>query len=64
MCGVCLITPPIGLSCFVVAAVRRDIPLADVFKGALPFVIADFMAIGIFLAWPETVTWLPNKLMN
>ena len=32
MCGVCLLTPPIGLSCFVVAAVRRDIPLADVFK--------------------------------
>ena len=52
MCGVCLLTPPIGLSCFVVAAVRRDIPLADVFRGALPFVIADFMAIGIFLAWP------------
>ena len=64
MCGVCLLTPPIGLSCFVVAAVRRDIPLADVFRGALPFVIADFMAIGIFLAWPATVTWLPDQLMN
>ena len=37
MCGVCLLTPPIGLACFVVAAVRRDIPLADVFRGALPF---------------------------
>ena len=64
MCGVCLLTPPIGLSCFVVAAVRRDIPLADVFRGALPFVIADFMAIGIFLAWPETVTWLPDQMMK
>ena len=64
MCGVCLLTPPIGLACFVVAAVRRDIPLADVFRGSLPFLIADFMAIGIFLAWPETVTWLPDKLLN
>ena len=64
MCGVCLLTPPIGLSCFVIAAVRRDIPLADVFKGALPFVAADFMAIGIFLAWPATVTWLPDQLMK
>jgi tripartite ATP-independent transporter DctM subunit len=64
MCGVCLITPPIGLSCFVVAAVRRDIPLADVFRGAIPFLIADFMALAIFLAWPWTVTWLPDQLMN
>ena len=61
MCGVCLLTPPIGLSCFVVAAVRRDIPLADVFKGALPFVIADFTAIGIFLTWPETVSATPTS---
>jgi tripartite ATP-independent transporter DctM subunit len=64
MCGVCLLTPPIGLACFVVAAVRRDIPLADVFRGSAPFLIADFIAIGIFLAWPETVTWLPNKLLD
>jgi len=26
-----------------------------------PFVIADFMVI---VAWPATVTWLPDKLMN
>jgi tripartite ATP-independent transporter DctM subunit len=64
MCGVCLLTPPIGLSCFVVAAVRRDIPLADVFRGALPFVVADFLAIGIFIAWPEVITWLPDQMLN
>jgi TRAP-type C4-dicarboxylate transport system permease large subunit len=64
MCGVCLLTPPIGLSCFVVAAVRRDIPLADVFKGSMPFVIADFLAIAIFIAWPEVVTWLPDRMLG
>ena len=64
MAGVCLLTPPIGLNCFVVSAVRPDIPLATVFRGALPFVIADFIAIGIFLAWPETITWLPDQMMR
>jgi tripartite ATP-independent transporter DctM subunit len=64
MCGVCLLTPPIGLACFVVAAVRRDIPLVDVFRGAAPFLIADFIAIAIFLAWPETVTWLPDYVLG
>lgn len=33
MAEVCLITPPIGLNCFVVAGVRKDIPVTDVFKG-------------------------------
>jgi tripartite ATP-independent transporter DctM subunit len=64
MAGVCLLTPPIGLNCFVVGAVRPDIPLGQVFRGALPFVIADFIAIAIFLTWPETITWLPDRMMN
>jgi len=33
MAEVCLITPPIGLNCFVVNGVRPDIPLSDVFRG-------------------------------
>ena len=41
MCEVCLITPPIGLNCFVVNAVRPDIPLGDVFRGIGPFFVAD-----------------------
>ncbi len=64
MTGVCLITPPIGLSCFVVAAVRRDIPLADVFRGTMPFVIADFLAIALFMVWPELITWLPDQMVR
>lgn len=64
MAGVCLVTPPIGLNCFVVGAVRRDIPLTAVFQGALPFVIADFVAISLFIAFPEIVTFLPDWMMN
>ena len=64
MTGVCLLTPPIGLNCFVVAAVRPDIPLSTVFRGALPFVIADFLAIAIFMVWPELITWLPDQMIR
>jgi tripartite ATP-independent transporter DctM subunit len=60
MCEVCLITPPVGLNCYVVAAVRPDIPLGDVFRGIFPFFLADAATIGLFLAFPEIVTWLPN----
>ena len=62
MCEVCLITPPVGLNCYVVSAVRPDIPLGDVFRGIGPFFIADAATIGLFLAFPEIVTWLPNAI--
>jgi TRAP-type C4-dicarboxylate transport system permease large subunit len=64
MCEVCLVTPPIGLNCFVVASVRRDIPLQTVFRGAMPFVIADFVLIAIFLAFPDVILWLPRQMLN
>jgi tripartite ATP-independent transporter DctM subunit len=60
MCEICLITPPIGLNCYVVHAVRPDIPLGDVFRGIFPFFCADVATVGLFLAFPELITWLPK----
>jgi tripartite ATP-independent transporter DctM subunit len=62
MAEVCLITPPIGLNCFVVNGVRPDIPLSDVFRGIGPFFIADAVTIGVLLAYPEIVLWLPRQM--
>ncbi|MEQ8398013.1 TRAP transporter large permease [Thalassobaculum sp.] len=64
MAEVCLVTPPIGLNCFVVAAVRPDIPVSTVFRGVGPFVIADFITVAVFMIWPEIITWLPKTLLN
>ncbi len=62
MAEVCLVTPPIGLNCFVVSSVRPDIPVGTVFRGVAPFLIADILAIAVFLIWPETITWLPEQM--
>jgi tripartite ATP-independent transporter DctM subunit len=62
MCEVCLITPPVGLNCYVVHAVRPDIPLGDVFRGIAPFFVADVVTIGLFLAFPNIILWLPNLI--
>ena len=60
MCEVCLITPPVGLNCYVVAAVRPDIPLGDVFRGIFPFFLMDVVTVGLFLVFPGIILWLPN----
>ncbi len=62
MAELCLITPPIGLNCFVVAGVRPDISVQDVFRGATPFFVADVITIGVLLAFPGIVLWLPSLL--
>lgn len=63
MAEVCLITPPIGLNCFVVNGVRPDIPLTSVFKGIALFFVADVVTIGVLLAFPEIITWLPSMML-
>jgi tripartite ATP-independent transporter DctM subunit len=60
MCEVCLITPPVGLNCYVVHAVRPDIPLGDVFRGIGPFFGADVATLALFIAFPELILWLPR----
>ncbi|WP_084863711.1 TRAP transporter large permease [Salibaculum halophilum] len=60
MAEFCLITPPIGLNCFVVAGVRADLSVQDVFRGVMPFFIADAVTIGLLVAFPAIVLWLPS----
>ncbi|MCP4824401.1 MAG: TRAP transporter large permease [Shimia sp.] len=60
MAEFCLITPPIGLNCFVVAGVRDDLSVQDVFKGVTPFFIADGITIALLVAFPAIVLWLPS----
>lgn len=64
MAEFCLITPPIGLNCFVVAGVRPDISVQDVFRGVTPFFIADAITIATLVAFPAIVLWLPSLTMG
>ncbi len=64
MAELCLITPPIGLNCFVVAGVAQDsklpISVQDVFRGATPFFGADVATVAVLIAFPGIVLWLPS----
>lgn len=64
MAELCLITPPIGLNCFVVAGVRPDISVQDVFKGAAPFFVADALTIAALIAFPAITLYLPQLLLG
>ena len=55
-----LITPPVGMNVFIIKGMAPDVSLADIYKGVLPFVIAQIALIAIIVAFPELATWLPS----
>ncbi|WP_196260922.1 TRAP transporter large permease [Pelagibacterium limicola] len=60
MTEIALITPPVGMNVYILSGVAKDIPLDKIFKGALPFVAADVLHVGLLIAFPILVLWLPN----
>lgn len=62
MAEVCLITPPIGLNCFVVNGVQPQISLPDVFRGIVLFFIADIFTIAGLVMFPQIILILPDLM--
>lgn len=57
-----LILPPVGLSCFVIAGICKDVSLTTIFKGSLPFLLAMLLTIVLCTAFPGIALWLPNLI--
>jgi TRAP-type C4-dicarboxylate transport system permease large subunit len=47
-----LIAPPVGIICFVMDNMVPDIGLVNIYKGAMPFVIADLVWLAMLVAFP------------
>lgn len=57
-----LITPPIGLNLFIIQQVAGERSLSPVIRGSFPFFLIMVSVTMLFIAFPEIVLWLPNKL--
>jgi len=57
-----LITPPEGMTVYVVKAVAKDVSLATIFRGLLPFVVADLCAVIVLVTLPQISLFLPNMM--
>ena len=55
------LTPPMGMTAFFLKGLAKE-PLADVFKGVTPFLIADFVGLAILLFFPQITEWIPSLL--
>ena len=55
-----LITPPIGMNVYIIAGVCPNVPMTKIFKGILPFFIADICHVAMLLFFPAVVMFLPS----
>ena len=62
MCTIGLISPPTGMTVFVIQAQHPDIPVARIYLGTLPFLAADLLLVGLLVTLPGMVSWLPSLL--
>ena len=53
-----MITPPVGLNVFVLRSVLPDVPTQTVFRGVMPFIVADIFRLGILVAFPAITLYL------
>lgn len=57
-----LITPPVGMNVFVLRGVVPDVKLSTIFRGVVPFWLADVVRLILIVAIPSLSLFLPNTL--
>ncbi|BCA78911.1 TRAP transporter large permease subunit [Desulfuromonas sp. AOP6] len=55
------LTPPFGYALFYFKGVAPpEYSMGDIYKGILPFVLIQVIGLGVMIAFPQIVTWLPT----
>lgn len=60
MCEISLISPPVGMTLYVIQAVRNEGSIADVFRGTWPFFITMLLMTLALIHWQDMALWLPR----
>ena len=56
------ITPPVGINVFVIKGVAKEVPMGTIFRGIIPFFIADMCHVALLVAVPQIALFLPGLL--
>ncbi len=57
-----LLTPPLGLSVYIISGVAKEVPIHKIFKGVLPMLFAMILCMVLVIIFPSIVTFLPDLM--
>ncbi len=60
--GFGMLAPPVGLNVYVVNGFAKDVPIAESYKGVMPFLISDTIRTIVLLLFPGISLWLVKFL--
>jgi len=58
------ITPPIGVNVFAIASVAKGVPMQDIFRGIVPFLICMIICVVLLTVFPQIALYLPSVLFQ
>ncbi len=56
--GFGLLAPPVGLNVYVVNSMAKDVPIAESYRGVMPFLLSDTVRTVLLLLFPGLSLWL------
>jgi len=57
------LTPPVGFSLFYLKGVAPPgVTIIDIYKGVIPFVALQMLAVAMVFSFPQLVLWLPDRM--
>jgi tripartite ATP-independent transporter DctM subunit len=56
--GFGLLAPPVGLNVYVVNSMAKDVPIAESYRGVMPFLVSDTIRTIVLLLFPGISLWL------
>jgi len=62
MMEVAQVSPPFGLNLFVIKGVVPEVPMAELFRAALPVLITQIFIMAIYIAFPQVALFLPSLM--
>ncbi|KAA0910000.1 TRAP transporter large permease [Aquicoccus porphyridii] len=57
--GIGMITPPIGINVMLLNSMYRDIRITTIYRGIVPFLLADLARLIVLVLFPPLTLWLP-----
>ncbi len=64
MINIGLLTPPLGVVCYIIHGIDRSIPLERIFVNVIPMIGAMIVLTIILIIFPEIVTFLPDLMSD
>jgi tripartite ATP-independent transporter DctM subunit len=57
-----LITPPVGMNVFIIKGMFKEMSIWTIFAGVTPFLVAQFLGLGLIIAFPAIALMLPRLM--